>query len=165
MLSNSAEQRFRRGLDALEGGRGLEALALFEAAIELERRHGHGSPQARYLSYYGLCLAVESRRPREGVRFCKQAIARESYNPDLYLNLGKAYLAAERRKEAWEVLSQGLTMAPSHSGILRQMERMGTRRRPALPFLGRSNPLNVAIGRAARAAEGDRSRKNGTRRS
>lgn len=164
MLSNTAEQRFRRGLDALENGRGIEALALFEAAIELERRHGHGKPQARYLSFYGLCLAIEARRPREGVNYCKQAIARESYNPDLYLNLGRAYLAVGRRKEAWEVFTRGLETAPRHSGILREMERMGHRRRPAVPFLDRSNPINVALGRAARATEEGRGRKTAGRK-
>ena len=51
MLVQAAESRFARGLLALEAGRGLEALALFEASIELERRLGSRTPQARYLSF------------------------------------------------------------------------------------------------------------------
>ncbi len=67
MLVQAAETRFQRGMTALEQGRVLEALALFEAAIEVERRVGGRPPQARYLSYYGLCLARDAHPAREGV--------------------------------------------------------------------------------------------------
>ena len=75
MLVQAAETRFQRGLQALQDGRTLEALALFEASLELERRLGARAPQARYLSFYGLCLAQEEARRRDGAEFCRQAIA------------------------------------------------------------------------------------------
>lgn len=147
MLVHSAEQRFRRGLEALSAGRRLEALALFETALELERRHGGGRPQARYLSYYGLCLALERRRLPEGVELCRQAIPLEFYNPDLCLNLGRALVAGDRRREAHDAFVKGLGLAPRHPEILRELRRMGRRRRPPVPFLDRSHPINVLLGK------------------
>lgn len=147
MLVHAAEQRFRRGLEALSAGRRLEALALFETALELERRHGSGRPQARYLSYYGLCLALEGRRLHDGLEMCRQAIPLEFYNPDLCLNLGRALVAGERRREAHDAFLRGLALAPTHQEILRELRRMGRRRRPPVPFLDRSHPINVLLGR------------------
>jgi len=150
MLVRPAEESFRRGVEALESGKGLQAMALFEAAIELERRYGVDRPQARYLSYYGLCLGTEGGRHREGVRFCREATQLEFYNPDLYLNLGRVLLGAGDRRAAYAALADGYRLQPGHPAIVREMKRMGLRRRPPIPFLSRTNPLNVLIGRITR---------------
>ena len=150
MLVNAAESRFRRGREALDEGRGLEALALFEAALELERRHGAIRPQARYLSFYGLTLALEGGRIREGLGFCKRAIPEEFYNPELYWNYGRVLMAAGRKKEAHDVLRKGQILQPSHAGIAKDLDKLGRRRRPMIPFLSRSHPFNVALGRLVR---------------
>ena len=150
MLVNAAESRFRRGREALDEGRGLEALALFEAALELEKRHGAIRPQARYLSFYGLTLALEGGRIREGIGFCKRAIPEEFYNPELYWNYGRVLVAAGRKKEAHDVLRKGLSLQPNHAGLAKDLDRLGRRRRPMIPFLSRSHPFNVALGRLAR---------------
>lgn len=152
MLMHAAEERFRRGLEALDHGRPREALALFETALELERRNGTSKPQARYLSFYGLSLAQEAGRVREGIDFCRQAVKSESYNADLALNLGRALLVAGRRREAHEWLLKGLALAPGHQGVIRELSKMGWRRRPPIPFLSRRNPLNVFFGRLTRTA-------------
>jgi predicted Zn-dependent protease len=161
MLVQAAESRFARGLEALEAGRGLEALALFEAAIELERRLGARTPQARYLSFYGLSLALEADRLREGAELCRQAIGLEFFNADLSWNYGRVLLAQERRKEAYQVFLKGLSVQKSHQGILRELARMGWRKRPIVPFLDRKNPVNVALGKMLR----DPKKGGGTRRS
>lgn len=152
MLVQAAETRFQRGLQALEAGRGLEALALFEAALEVERRLGARAPQARYLSYYGLSLALENGQSREGAELCRQAIALEFFNADLCLNYGRVLLANDRRKEAHAAFLKGLSVQKNHQGIIRELARMGWRRRPVLPFLGRNNPVNVILGRLLRSA-------------
>ena len=158
MLVQAAESRFARGLAALEAGRGLEALALFEAAIELQRRLGAKAPQARYLSYYGLCLALEADRPRDGAELCRQAIGLEFYNADLSWNYGRVLLALDRRKDAYQAFVKGLSVQKNHQGILRELSRMGWRKRPIVPFLDRKNPVNVALGKMLRE-----SRKTGGR--
>jgi tetratricopeptide (TPR) repeat protein len=150
MLVSAAEESFRRGKAALESLRVLEALALFESAIELERRRGKLRVQARYLSFYGLCLALLGHQVREGAEYCREAAAREPYDADLHWNLGVALLRADRRRQAFEALQAGLELEPAHRGIRRELARMGWRRRPVLPFLARSHPLNVLLGRLTR---------------
>jgi tetratricopeptide (TPR) repeat protein len=151
MVNRSAEDAFTRGLDALTHGRGREALALFEAAIEIEKRSGIAQPQARYLSFYGLCLAVEKRQLSEGIRFCKQALQQEFFNPDLCCNLGRLLSRAGRRKDAYEVLVKGYSLQPNHQGIFEELSRMGMRRRPVVGFLARNNPINVVLGKMTRS--------------
>jgi len=158
MLVQAAESRFQRGLAALEAGRGLEALALFEAAIELERRLGAGSPQARYMSWYGLTIAIEAQRLREGAALCRQAIGLEFYNADLCWNYGRVLLAQDDRKGAFQAFLKGLKVQRNHAGIVRDLGRMGWRRRPAVPFLARRNPINVALGKLLRAGAPQRRR-------
>lgn len=159
MLVQAAESRFQRGLNALDAGRGLEALALFEAALEVERRLGARTPQARYLSFYGLSLATAGGHPREGAELCRQAIALEFFNADLCLNYGRVLLAADRRKEAYATFLKGLKVQKSHQGILRELGKMGWRRRPVLPFLARGNPLNVLLGRMVRGGSAPTTRR------
>ena len=150
MLVQAAETRFQRGLAALGEGRGLEALALFEAALELDRRFGSRTPQARYLSYYGLSLAKDGNHPREGIDFCRQAIDLEFFNADLFWNYGRVLLLSDRRKEAFATFVKGLSVQKNHQEILHELRRMGWRRRPVLAFLARGNPLNVALGKILR---------------
>ena len=152
MLVHAAENRFQRGMEALSRGRGVEGLALFEAAIELERQHGAPRPQARYLSWYGLALALEGGRVREGVEFCRQAVPLEFYNPELYLNLGRVLMVAGRKREAFDALRKGAALQASHPGIQRELAKLGKRRRPVVPFLSRSHPINVALGRLFRGS-------------
>jgi tetratricopeptide (TPR) repeat protein len=147
MLNYTAEDSFRSGKLALAEGKKLEALALFEAAVELHRRLGTSAIPPRYLSYYGMCLTCFSGRHHDGIYFCREAIQKENYNPDLYLNLGKALLAAHRRREAHQTLSRGLEVDPENPNIARIIRSMGTRRRPPIPFLSRGNPLNVFLGK------------------
>jgi len=151
MLIPTAEEAFRRGKAALSLNRRTEALALFEAAIELERRHGAGAIQARYLSYYGVCLALSTARIREGIGFCRKAVLQEGYNADLHWNLARGYLAAERRREAYDSLITGLRLDSQHRGLRSELRRMGRRRRPVLPFLSREHPLNVFLGKTTRS--------------
>lgn len=147
MLVRVAEESFEKGMAAMDQDQAQHALAFFEAAIELERRFGSGTPQPRYLSHYGVCLGLLGKRRHDAVRFCREAVAREGYNPDLLWNLGRALLAAERRAEAHAAFIKGLRLQRDHRGIIQDLKRMGIRRRPPLPFLSRDNPLNMILGR------------------
>jgi tetratricopeptide (TPR) repeat protein len=147
MLVQTAEESFQKGLESISQGRRKEAMALFEAAIELERKFGSHGPQARYLSYYGLCLALEKNEIREGLRFCREAVTLESYNSDMRCNLGRVLMRAGRRKEAYASFVRGLSLQSDHKAIRRALRAMGIRRRPVLPFLARRHPLNILLGR------------------
>ena len=87
-------------LQALGDGRNLEALracrrrARLRAAARIFR-----APQARYLSYLRtLSRAGWEASLREGADFCRQAIALEFFNADLFWNYGRVLLVADRRK-------------------------------------------------------------------
>jgi len=156
MLHPRAEDSHARGIKALARGRKREALALFETAIEIERHNGAIKPQPRYVSFYGLSLALEKHRLHEGISFCREALTQEFYNPDLCCNLGRLLAMAGKRKEAYAILCKGYRLQPKHPGILALLGELGYRRRPALPFLSRENPLNVLLGKMGRGAVGAR---------
>lgn len=147
MLVPSAEESYQAGLQAWSRGERKRAMAMFEAAIEIERRLGRERPQARYLSFYGLCLATEQHQFHEALRYCREALTLESYNPDIRCNLGRVLLQQGRRREAYRCFLQGLRLEPGHTATLRALKFMGHRRRPALPFLARGNPINVFLGK------------------
>jgi len=147
MLVNAAEQSFQKGMEFLNQGRHREALAFFLGALEIEKRMGADVPQARYLSYYGLAVALTGGRLHEAVKCCRLASKQEGYRPDVFFNLGRVLLMANRRREAFKALRCGQRMQPGHPGIIAELKRMGRRRKPIVPFLDRMNQVNVTLGR------------------
>src|SRR5947199_1620012 len=127
MSELSSENSFNKGLQAVLRGQYLEALAYFEASMELVQRAGNGQAPVKYLSYYGLCLAMASARLREAREICERAVEAEFYNPDLYLNLGKVYLKGRDRARAFGALIRGLQLNPRHAGIIREISHLGIR--------------------------------------
>lgn len=157
MLNPAAEQSFRSGMDALVSRKTREAFAFFSGAIEIERQQCGPRPiQARYVSYYGLTLASTRGDLHEAVRCCRTAVKMESYRPDLCWNLGQVLIAADRRREAHRVLARAAQLQPGHSGIQRDLGRLGRRRRPPVPFLSRSNKINILLGKLFRSPNASR---------
>jgi tetratricopeptide (TPR) repeat protein len=106
------------------------------------------------MSYYGYLLSVVDKNPREGIKKCRDAIvaldkampfASEFYYPVFYLNLGRTYLK-ENRIEAINCFRTGLKTDPENQDLLNELNKLGSRRKPAMPFLNRSNPINKYIG-------------------
>lgn len=114
------------------------------------------------LSFFGLCLALVRKQYKPAIDLCKRAIDLEFYNGDHYANLSRVYLAAGNRKKALETAEAGLKMHPEDEGLLDARKSIGIRARPAVPFLDRSNPINVSLGQARHAkkvAETERRKK------
>ncbi|MGD8376105.1 MAG: hypothetical protein PVF68_08185 [Acidobacteriota bacterium] len=149
MSHGAAERSFRKGMKALGAGDTLAGLAHFEAAVRIALEEA-GEPPTRYLSYYGLSLSQATDHVQEAEELCRKAVDREFYNPDLLLNLGKVYLVSGDRARAYQAFLSGLRLQGNHSGLLAEVRRMGIRRRPPLPFLSRTNPLNRMLGRMRR---------------
>jgi tetratricopeptide (TPR) repeat protein len=105
------------------------------------------------LSYFGLSLALVQKKYKEGIDLCKRALDLEFYNGDHYVNMAKIYLARGDRKKAVETADAGLKVAPEHRGLATLRKELGVRARPAVPFLDRSNPVNVTLGQARHAAK------------
>ncbi|MCL5021885.1 MAG: hypothetical protein M1497_00675 [Nitrospirae bacterium] len=107
------------------------------------------------LSYYGCLDAVANKNYRDGIDTCLVAIenlkkkvpfGEEFFFPVFYLNLGRAYLAAGKRKEAFKAFSSGLEMDGGNRDLLWEMRKLGLRKVLPVPFLKRSNPINKYIG-------------------
>ncbi len=108
------------------------------------------------LSHYGCLIALVDNNPKDGIKICREAVERlnsstpfgsEFLSPVFYLNLGRAYLKDNRKQDAISAFYEGLENDPLNHDILWEMKKLGTRRRPAIPFLARSNPLNRFIGK------------------
>jgi tetratricopeptide (TPR) repeat protein len=127
-----------------------EALRLLTNAIE------HYPNNPFICSYQGCLEAIVNKKYSKGVNTCRNAFkvlkeqvpfGEEFFFPILYLNLGKTYLAANKRKEAYASFKKGLDIDEENRDILNEMKKLGIRRKPLLSFLKRSNPLNKYIGK------------------
>jgi len=120
------------------------------------------SKTASGLSYFGLCLALVEKRIKPAIDLCKRAIELQFYNVDHYANLARVYMAAGNRKKALEILEQGSKSHPDDESLLAVRRELGIRSRPPVPFLERSNPINISLGQARHAkkvAERERKKK------
>jgi tetratricopeptide (TPR) repeat protein len=107
------------------------------------------------LSYYGAVYSKVEKKARDGVRICRDAISKleskvsvncELLYPIFYLNLGKAYLGANKKKEAIRSFNIGLKSDPTNTAINEEIKKLGKRKNPIFPFLERGNPLNKYMG-------------------
>ena len=108
------------------------------------------------LSYYGYLEAIVNKNYTRGINTCLKAremvlekaiSGRDFFNPVLYLNLGRAYLAAGSKEDAFEALRMGLIFGNENEDLLCELRELGMRKKPIVPFLQRSNPVNKYIGK------------------
>ncbi len=127
-----------------------EALALLNSAAEAHPNN------PIITSYRGLLEAVVNKNYSEGIGLCKYAIralkkssplADSFFLPRFYLNLGKACLAANQKKQAYDTFMKGLRLDGKNPDFLAELEKLGRRKDPVLKFLKRSNPVNKYLGK------------------
>jgi tetratricopeptide (TPR) repeat protein len=108
------------------------------------------------LSYYGYLEALVNKNYTRGINICLKAreivlekaiSGREFFNPVLYLNLGRVYLAGGNKEDAFEAFRMGLIFGNENEDLLCEIRELGMRRKPFVPFLQRSNPINKHIGK------------------
>ena len=87
---------------------------------------------------------------------CRKAIVKfKTSDPDvaktvypfLYLNLGRTYLLAGKKKEAVESFTKGLSYERGHYDLKKEMKALGIRKKPILSILSRANPINKLAGK------------------
>jgi len=109
----------------------------------------------RLLSYYGWLQVLVDKQYESGIETCKRAIVlhkssaslvKKALSAILYLNLGRAYLAAGMKKDAIDVFTIGLKYDNRNSELLYELEGLGTRKKEFLFFLDRSNRINKFLG-------------------
>jgi tetratricopeptide (TPR) repeat protein len=138
------EAAYKKGLEAVARGGFLEALALFEACIEMESLGGTGLPIAA-MSYYGLCLSLVSDRLAEARDICEAAVEAAPGDPDLYLNLGRVCQRQDDRAHAFRTYIRGLRIDPAPGA--RQRCALGAvlgSRATIEPGLGSVAPCSIA---------------------
>lgn len=130
----------------------LRALTLFLDIYGTDDAPPIRTPKdASGLSYFGLALALVRKQMKPAIDLCRRAISLEFYNGDHYANLARVYASAGNRRKAVEAAEQGLKLVPEHDYLLQVRTSLGVRSVPALPFLDRSNPINVTLGQARHA--------------
>jgi tetratricopeptide (TPR) repeat protein len=134
------EQLFQGGLLLVRRGDYHKALTVFEHALR------QSPADARFQSYFGLCLAVTGKKIRVAIDLCEQAVRAEFYRADHYCNLGRVYELAGDRLRAYQAYRQGLRIEADHPEIRHALAKMGRRKPPPLPFLERQHPINRTVG-------------------
>lgn len=108
------------------------------------------------LTYYGCLVAVVNGEHERGVDTCKRALELlelkvpyevEAHYPVFYLNLGRAYLAGGKKKDAVDCFIKGLAYDGRNEELVSEMKKVGIRKKPPIPFLKRGNPINKYIGK------------------
>ena len=135
------EEHYRRGLALLEGGHGHDG---FE---HLSRAYLADPQSARFRSGYALALALVRGQFLGAVELARAAVRQEFYNPDLYLNLARIYMAFDCKAESVRYLRRGLMVDPENDRLQRRLTELGVRRRPPLRFLPRAHLVNRVLGR------------------
>jgi tetratricopeptide (TPR) repeat protein len=138
----SAETFFNDGLSLLKQNKTREAMFAFKQAVNVRPN------VPRYISYYGLSWAMDSKKSDEALRFCQKALENDLLRPELYCNLGKVYILRGDRKSAIKTLQQGLSVDNQNKEILNFLKEIGIRKTPIIPFLSRDNPINKYLGKA-----------------
>ena len=145
----------------------LRAMTLFLDIYGTDDSPPIRSPKdASGLSFFGLALALMSKKFKPAIELCRRAIDLEFYNGDHYANLARVYDAAGNRKKAVETADQGLKLVQGHEYLKSVRRSFGVRARPSVPFLDRTNPINVSLGQARHAKKvADAEAKKKTRKS
>lgn len=132
---------FSEGLMFLRHRRLAEASNAFKRAYNEER----GNP--RYLSYYGLTVALLEQDFPRAISLCRAAIEHAPFEPEYYLNLCRVHHEAGQRKQALIALRDGLGFQKDNTLLQMALRKMGIRRKPPLSFLPREHLLNKFLGK------------------
>ncbi|HWV37475.1 MAG TPA: tetratricopeptide repeat protein [Vulgatibacter sp.] len=135
------EEYLAEGDAAYDRGDRIAAHAAYREAQRL------GGSDPRVLSRLGLTLTFVARDELKGVAFCDEAIRRGGEDPDALWRLALVYLATFRKERAIRELRRGLAIDPGNQRLLSTIDSLGIRRRPVIPFLRRSNPINKILGK------------------
>jgi len=138
--SPAAEANFNMAMEQLHRLQIRGALESMQAAIRL------APDNARYISFYGLCLA-QSGRPDDGVETCRRAVAMRPEDALVRVNLGRVHKLIGDKSAAHRTFLEAWQADKCAPGPASELARMGVRRPPVLRFLPRSHWCNVSLGR------------------
>ena len=119
-----------------------EALGLLDQALKISPEH------PVYLSTMGLCESMMGD-PEKGEKMCRMALQFAGYerDPMLYVNLGRVLLERGDRMGARDNFMKAYRRDNTNAPAALELSRMGVRKKPVIPFLGRNHPLNKYFGK------------------
>ncbi|GAM10116.1 hypothetical protein OR1_02404 [Geobacter sp. OR-1] len=89
---------------------------------------------------------VKSGRYDEAAELCREEVEREPAKSDNYLFLGRILMAADRKREAIRVFSDGLAFE-DNAKIRHELNQLGRRRFRIISSLSREHLLNRILGK------------------
>lgn len=126
-----------------------------EAFLLMQQAHVRYPKEPYILSYYGWLQAVVDKRYRSGIENCAAGLAmlkkhavkgNDVQYGQIHLNLVRAYLAAGKKKDALDTLQKGLKYEAGNRELHKELDALGKRKKAAVPFLDRANPINKLLG-------------------
>lgn len=141
MTTGPHEEWFKQGLLFLKSNNLEGATRAFEKAYKEDKEN------AMYMSYYGMCAALRWNEIGLGIELCTKAVKKEFYKTEYYINLARVYLKAGNKKGAIAVFKKGLRFDPENDIIHEELVKLGARKKAVIPFLKRSNPINIFLGK------------------
>jgi tetratricopeptide (TPR) repeat protein len=156
MLKKEQEKRFKSPSKYLDEVKNMLQKKENKDALKLLVQALKKYPDDPFLlSYYGCLEAIIHKNYAFGIETCLRAInmldettpfGQEIFYPTFYLNLGRVHLAAQNRRDAVEAFQKGLSYDSENKDLLWEMKKIGARRKPVIPYLKRTNPINKYIG-------------------
>ncbi len=126
----------------------------YRKALDHLTRAVHAVPtNPMYLSSFGFCIAYVHRDFDRAIRLCRQALKRKPLDPVLRVNLGKVYRMCGDSHLAHSEFLLAHRLDNCHPAPATELQRMGIRRPPMLPFLSRSNWCNRYLGKMRATVE------------
>jgi Flp pilus assembly protein TadD len=138
----AAERSFNQGLTALADQRHAEAAEHFRKAMEIEDRRDVTRRDMRYLSYYGLSLALAGGTSAAALRACQDAASSEPQKPVFQLNLGRVHSLYGESEQAIACFHKGASLAPAHGPLRRELARVARHLRTTPRLRGRTRPIH-----------------------
>lgn len=139
--THESKALFNQAVEYLNRYRHREAMKSLEEALRISPRN------AEYLSLYGVAVAGELEDYEAAQKLCERAIRIDPRNPVVRVNLGRVFRMSGRNGEAYEEFIAAWETNRRHPAPAAELSRMGIRRPPVIPFLPRSNWLNVQLGK------------------
>lgn len=156
LLKQESLKQAKKPSDYLDEVQGLLQRRNNRRALELLTFALQEYPDEPFLlSYYGCLEAVINKNLAYGIDTCKRAldilnerspVSKEIFSPTFYLNLGRAYVAAGQKQDAIKAFETGLSFDQENKDLLWEAHKLGIRRKPVIPYLKRTNPINKYIG-------------------
>ena len=137
-----ATQILKEGVSLMRTGDHVAAINMFEQVYKSDTLPKPISG----LSYYGYCLAKLRKKYREAIELCERAVNERPDDPAHWANLTEVCMMANRRVKAHNTIEEALKRFPRTKLLLDIRDWMGKRRAPVIPFLDRSNPMNMILG-------------------